>query len=68
MFDEELKAQLRGVHAYVLTIYQRDDMCALDLDGFAGNMAWALDRGVAIPSFLIAVRLSKRFRLRYVTT
>ena len=52
MFDEELKAQLRGVHAYVLTIYQRDDMCALDLDGFVGNMAWALNRGVAI--FVVA--------------
>ena len=52
MFDEELRDQLRGVHAYALSIYQRDDICALDLDGFARNIIWAADRGVEI--FVVA--------------
>lgn len=48
MFDEELQNQLRDVHAYALTIYQRDDLYALDLDGFTRNIEWAADRGVRI--------------------
>ena len=45
MIDHALRDQLRDVHAYALTIYQRDDLYALDLDGFARNIAWAADRG-----------------------
>ena len=52
MFDQALRSQLKGVHAYALTIYQRDDCCALDLDGFAANLVWAAERGVAI--FVVA--------------
>ena len=52
MFDQALRNQLKGVHAYALTIYQRDDCCALDLDGFAANLVWAAERGVAI--FVVA--------------
>lgn len=52
MFDDEVRDKLRGVHAYALTIYQRDDICALDLDGFARNITWAADRGVEI--FVVA--------------
>ena len=48
MFEEELRNQLRGVHAYALTIFRTDDLYALDLDGFARNIAWAIDREVRI--------------------
>ena len=52
MIDQTLRDQLKNVHGYALTIYQRDDRCALDLDGFARNMAWAADRGVQV--FVVA--------------
>ena len=52
MFAEELRDQLRGVHAYALTVYRRDDIHTLDLDGFARNIAWAAERGVEI--FVVA--------------
>ena len=48
MIDHALRDQLKDVHAYALTIYQRDDLYALDLDGFARNIAWAADRGVRV--------------------
>ena len=52
MFDKVLRSQLKGVHAYALTIYQRKDCFALDLDGFAANLVWAAERGVSI--FVVA--------------
>ena len=52
MIDQTLRDQLKDVHAYALTIYQRDDPYALDLDGFARNVAWAADRGVRV--FVVA--------------
>lgn len=52
MIDHTLRDQLKDVHAYALTIYQRDDLYALDLDGFARNVAWAADRGVRV--FVVA--------------
>ncbi len=52
MIDQTLRDQLKNVHGYALTIYQRGDRCALDLDGFARNMAWAADRGVRV--FVVA--------------
>ena len=52
MIDQTLRDQLKDVHAYALTIYQRDDLYALDLDGFAHNVAWAADRGVRV--FVVA--------------
>lgn len=52
MIDQTLRDQLKNVHGYALTIYQRDDRYALDLDGFARNMAWAADRGVQV--FVVA--------------
>ena len=52
MIDHALRDQLKDVHAYALTIYQRDDPYALDLDGFARNVAWAADRGVRV--FVVA--------------
>lgn len=52
MIDQTLRDQLKNVHGYALTIYQRDDRYALDLDGFARNMAWAADRGVRV--FVVA--------------
>ena len=52
MIDHALRDQLKDVHAYALTIYQRDDLYALDLDGFARNIAWAADRGVRV--FVVA--------------
>ena len=52
MIDQTLRDQLKNVHGYALTIYQRGDRYALDLDGFARNMAWAADRGVQV--FVVA--------------
>ena len=52
MIDHALRDQLKDVHAYALTIYQRDDLYALDLDGFVRNIAWAADRGVRV--FVVA--------------
>ena len=52
MFEDALRDQLKGVHAYALTIYLQDDIDALNLDGFAYNMEWAADRGVEI--FVVA--------------
>lgn len=52
MIDQTLRDQLKNVHGYALTIYQRGDRYALDLDGFAHNMAWAADRGVQV--FVVA--------------
>ncbi len=52
MIDYALRDQLKHVHAYALTIYQRDDLYALDLDGFARNIVWAADRGVRV--FVVA--------------
>ena len=52
MFDKVLCNQLKGVHAYALTIYKRKDCFALDLDGFAANLVWAAEHGVSI--FVIA--------------
>ena len=48
MIDYALRDQLKDVHAYALTIYQGDDLYALDLEGFARNIAWAADRGVRV--------------------
>ncbi|HAA76725.1 TPA: hypothetical protein DCE37_16570, partial [Candidatus Latescibacteria bacterium] len=43
---ENLKERLREVHAYAVTTFRRDDPFKLDLDGYASNIAFMLDRGV----------------------
>ncbi|MBS10554.1 MAG: hypothetical protein CME19_02980 [Gemmatimonadetes bacterium] len=43
---ENLKERLREVHAYAVTTFKHDDPFKLDLDGYASNIAFMLDRGV----------------------
>lgn len=48
MFDEDLKARLRNVHAFATTPFQQENLGELDLDGFARNMAFMIEGGVRV--------------------
>jgi 5-dehydro-4-deoxyglucarate dehydratase len=48
MHSNELKDQLRNVHAYAVTPFRDDDLLSLDLDGFTRNIEFMLDRGVVV--------------------
>ena len=47
MFSDELKDQIRNVHAYAVTPFS-DDLLSLDLDGYTRNIEFMLDRGVKV--------------------
>ena len=48
MFPEELKTRLRNVHAYAVTPFKKDDLLALDLEGFCRNIQFMIDHGVQV--------------------
>ena len=50
MFSEELKGQLRNVHAYTVTPFLKDDIAQLDTDGFARNLDFLIGQGVRVLS------------------
>ncbi|MEC7228035.1 MAG: dihydrodipicolinate synthase family protein, partial [Candidatus Latescibacterota bacterium] len=50
MFSEELKSQLRNVHAYAVTPFLKDDIARLDTDGFARNLDFLIGQGVRVLS------------------
>ena len=50
MFSEELKGQLRNVHAYAVTPFLKDDIARLDTDGFARNLDFLIGQGVRVLS------------------
>lgn len=50
MFSEELKGQLRNVHAYTVTPFLKDDIAQLDTDGFARNLDVLIGQGVRVLS------------------
>lgn len=47
MFPDELKDQIRNVHAYAVTPFS-DDLLSVDLDSYAKNIEFMLDRGVKV--------------------
>ena len=50
MFSEDLKKQLRNVHAYAITPFCKDNLAQLDLDGFARNLNFLIEHGVRVLS------------------
>jgi dihydrodipicolinate synthase/N-acetylneuraminate lyase len=48
MHSNELRDQLRNVHAYAVTPLCEDDVLSLDLNGFSRNIEFMLDRGVKV--------------------
>ena len=46
MHSEELKDQIRNVHAYVTTPFKKDDVAALDLAGLQKNLEFLIGKGV----------------------
>lgn len=48
MFPEELKNKLKHVHAYAVTPFKKDDIYSIDMDGFASNIAFMVDKGVKV--------------------
>jgi len=45
MFPDDLKDQIRNVHAYAVTPFN-DDLLSVDLDSYTSNIEFMLDRGV----------------------
>ena len=48
MFSEELRAQIRNVHAFAPTPFKKDNLLELDLDGLARNLEFMIERGVQV--------------------
>ena len=44
---EDLKDQIRNVHAYAVTPFS-DDLLTVDLDNYGKNIEFMLDRGVKV--------------------
>ena len=48
MFSDELKNRLKSVHAYAVTPFNPHNILELDLDGFARNIEFMVERGVEV--------------------
>ena len=48
MFSTELKEKLINVHTYAVTPFKADDLQQVDLEGFARNLTFLLERGVKV--------------------
>lgn len=46
--SEELRQQLKTVHAYAVTPFRADDLFTVDREGFRGNLRFLVDSGVRV--------------------
>ncbi len=45
---QDLRQQLKAVHAYAVTPFRADDLLSVDWEGFAGNLRFLVDQGVRV--------------------
>jgi dihydrodipicolinate synthase/N-acetylneuraminate lyase len=48
VFSSELKEKLINVHTYAITPFKADDLLQLDLDAFARNVTFLVERGIKV--------------------
>ncbi|UCC74263.1 MAG: dihydrodipicolinate synthase family protein [Gemmatimonadota bacterium] len=48
MLSSELKEKLINVHTYAITPFKADDLLQLDLDAFARNLTFLVERGIKV--------------------
>ena len=48
MVTQDLRRQLKTVHAYAVTPFRADDLLSVDWEGFAGNLRFLVDQGVRV--------------------
>ena len=45
---QDLRQQLKTVHAYAVTPFRADDLLSVDWEGFAGNLRFLVEAGVGV--------------------